>query len=454
MTSNRRITLVQPPFDPHWTLPPLGLACLAGALAEDEYDVSIVDLNLDCLLQLQEMTKVIVRTQPEIVGLTVWGDMAPVSMELGRQLKNIDPTLKVLLGGEFATFNYQSMLEAECADAVVLGEGEVSIRELCKHIFEGKPLGKVRGIAYKNEREQVVLTGKRPIACLNDLPSPAWDLFELKRYKRFKDDRVLPLQGSRGCIYRCIFCSVWETWRTYRTKNPSNLIAEIKSLVDRFGVERIHFCDDNFTLNRRWVLRVCELLSKSNYSVSWNTMTRADLVDSRILQSMRKVGCDVLFYGIESVSPRILRLIGNKPNREISQYAIDLALEAGIDVEISVIFGFPKETRKEMFQTRNFCLLNLRKEGVSHVHPHVLFPLPGTLIVEKYLDTIIRNPYPKLTQPSLTSIPAWIFELMEANQPMVPDFWMFRTNMQLEPFFRFLCELKLEILLSKEKTEH
>jgi len=263
-----------------------------------------------------------------------------------------------------------------------------------------------------------------------------------------KDMRKDLIQASRGCPFKCIFCSVQRSWGgIQRRKSPKRLIDEIKWLIRRFGATSLSFCDDTFTLNRRWVDKVCNLMLKENVEIYWSALTRVDLVDKKRLSLMKKAGCILLFYGVESVSPSILKFIGSKSySEDLVKRKIIETIASGIDTQVSVIFGWPIDTVETIMHTSRFCQ-EITRMGTSKIHCHLLFPLPGTRLVKEYSSFIVPNPYPKATQPDLAALPAEYYSLMERYRKYAPDFWMFR-NQDLTPIetVKMFADAKLSII--------
>jgi anaerobic magnesium-protoporphyrin IX monomethyl ester cyclase len=160
--------------------------------------------------------------------------MAPFCIEFSKKLKEEDPSLKIILGGDIATFLSEKLLKIGSIDFIVKGEGEKTIVELIEIIEKGEKPSKVNGIAYREENT-IISTEIRQPCDLDDLPFPAWDLFEpLEKYQKIRP-YVMPLQVSRGCAFDCIFCSVIKNWYgIQRRKSPSRVIEEIDYLTQNF----------------------------------------------------------------------------------------------------------------------------------------------------------------------------------------------------------------------------
>jgi len=422
------ILLVQPPSSPKWNLPPLSIASLASSLRNQNYEVEVIDFNLKWEKSIDEMVSEARRKKYDIVGLTCWGNMAPFCIEFSRKLKEKDPSIKIVLGGALATFMAEDLLRLGSTDFVVKGEGENTIVDLVEQIETDGDPSKVEGIAYR-QADRVFSTAARAPANLDDLPFPAWDLFEdLDTYQKYQSDKQLPLQASKGCVYDCIFCSVTKMCcGIQRRKTVSRVIKEIRYLVDSFGVDNLYFCDDTFTLNEGWARNICKELVRQRINVKWNIDTRADLINSELLGDLKDAGCSGIFYGIESVSPRILGFMHKNIPPEVTRRSITKTMDAGISTQVSVIYGFPFETEEEVEDLTTLCL-GFQKEGVEQVHLHVLTPYPGTEITHKYRAEIVPSPFPELL--GLQNL-----DLLHRHSKYVPELWIFRhSNMTTDRF--------------------
>lgn len=435
-----KILLIQPPFSLESIVPPLGLASIASCLMEENYDVKVMDFNLQWKRNIDEMVKDALRADCDLIGLTCWGNMAPFCIEFSKKIKEKDPSIKIVLGGEIATFLFEKLLKTGFIDFIIKGEGEKTIVDLIKTIEKGENLYKVQGIAYVEE-SRILSTEMRQPCELDTLPLPAWDLFDsIEEYQKIRPF-VMPIQASRGCPFNCIFCSIHKTWYgIQRKKSPSRIIEEIIFLIENFEVDAVMFYDDTFNIDRDWVKRICKDIIKKEIKINWSIMARPDLMDEDLLTSLKDAGCNNIYYGIEHVSPRILRFIRKNVPNEISKRIIKKTIEKDIMTEISVIYGFPIETRKEMVALTDACLEYL-KMGVQTVHQHILAPYPGTDITSTYHQFIIPNPLASVAIPGLMNL-----DLLYSYAEFAPDLWMFDNfNMSNEEVLKLYLDARIRV---------
>lgn len=381
-----KILLINPPTeDPssRVTCPHMGLAYIASFLRSRHFDVYIIDAIIENL-KLNDIRKRVIRIKPDIVGLTANTVQIESAALIARMIKDIDSDITTLVGGPHATtLPVETLTEFKSFDIACYGEGEITTYELIKKLENDENISSVKGIAYRIG-DVVKLSEPRPfIKNLDSLPFPALDLFPLKKYKPYYDNKKnileLPLSSSRGCPHQCIFC-----YRTmghlYRVRSVENIIDEINYNINRFSSFQIFFVDDTFTLNKERALELCNRLIKEklNEKISWTCQTRVDSVDKELLQKMKEAGCSYISYGIESSSQRILNIIRKRITKEEIINATLWAKEAGIKVNLNFILGLPFETKKTILDTINLAI----KLDPDFVVFSILVPFPGTEVLE------------------------------------------------------------------------
>jgi anaerobic magnesium-protoporphyrin IX monomethyl ester cyclase len=371
MTSAMKILLINPktnlPIETR-TSPSLGLAYL-GAVSEQQghtvriYDGDVEDISLE---------KVLRDFAPDLVGITAntiqiksaWRDAALV--------KSI-ADIPVVLGGPHPTVLPAESAERPAVDIVVRGEGEVVWEELCLwRRVDGKwqaaisDLESVQGISYQTPDGQVHHNPDRPvIEDLDSLPLPAYHLFKINRYTNLQPtvDHIegpsYPILTSRGCPYRCTYCSQIGP-RRWRMRSPDNVVAEWRWLVRDLGAAEIGVLDDSFNVNRQRVLDICDLLIKEKLThVPWIMINgiRANLADQELLGHMKQAGCIRSAFGVESGNQEILdSVIGKQLTLEQVRAAFKAAKEVGMETIGFFMIGLPGETEETMDETIRFAI--------------------------------------------------------------------------------------------------
>jgi radical SAM superfamily enzyme YgiQ (UPF0313 family) len=210
--------------------------------------------------------------------------------------------------------------------------------------------------------------------------------------------------ASRGCPFECIYCSTAALHgHKYRIRTAPNIVDEIEYLLSKYKVGGISFVDDNFTMQNDRVRELCQEIRNRNLSVKWGCSTRTDMVTSDLLKEMKSAGCDDIFFGIESLSDDVLKIIKKGPNATVKK-AIEIvkkAEEIGIRTHCSFILGLPGETVQSMSRIVDF-IDEVKPSG--RVIPNALVVLPGTELYQKSFECFSVYPRVSITDITETQI--------------------------------------------------
>lgn len=379
-----KILLIAPPQTTRHPQPPLGLAMIAAVLKASSYDVEIIDLTLT--KQVENMLSIAIRqNRPDIVGITAVTPLISSVANLARITKEVDASITVILGGPHASILPEATLRSiPHIDVIVRGEGEQTIIELVRTIEKNDSKNKILGITYREGSDIRSTPSRPPIQNLDQLPFPAFDLLPMDKYQLHppfgRSFPCIPILTSRGCPYRCIFCSKSVFGRKFRANSPKYVADEIEYLIERFGVKEIKFYDDSFTLDRNRVINFCTELKHRGINILWTCETRVNLVDVELLKSMSDSGCYMIAYGVESGSQRILNNLKKDITLEQVTRAIRLTHQVGIQTVVYFMIGSPGETRKTMNRTIEFA----KKLDPDFVTFSTATPYPGTELYDSF----------------------------------------------------------------------
>ena len=387
-----KIVLVRPRYDTHIITPPLGLGYLASYLTQHGIQVEIVDALRDNLSNTAACQAILSR-KPDAVGITCLTAFYREVVDLSRLLKVQD--VPVVVGGVHPTFlPYQTLKDSAC-DYVVVGEGEIALLSLVRNGFRGEGIPGVYSLT--NLQPGCKEPAKAPIVTnLDDLPFPDWDQLDPNSYPQAPHGAIAKnfpigiIMTTRGCPYRCSFCASPRFYgRRVRFRSPENVVQEIKHLVSRFGVKEIHFEDDNLTLKRDHVERLCRLIIAEGIKVSWACPNgiRADRVDAPLMRLMKQSGCYYFAYGVESANRQILHNVHKEEDIETIEESIRLATATGISCQAFFIFGLPGETSESIAETINFA----KRSGLSRAQFLILDILPGSELWDELKDEFQPN---------------------------------------------------------------
>jgi anaerobic magnesium-protoporphyrin IX monomethyl ester cyclase len=381
-TPKTKVALVTPPLMEkvahHPLFPPLGLAYMAAVLEQNGVDVKIFDCPV-CDFDHAKLKAELDKYQPTIVGV---GSMTPTiksALKSAQVAKEVCPDTKVVMGGPHATFADMEILTSDSyVDVIVRGEGEETILELAKQAPEMHGLDKVKGITFRKDN-QIVRTEKRPfIDDLDSLPKPAYHLLPMEKY-RITGRNLLPIISSRGCPFQCPFCVASQMFGArFRGRSPKNVLDEIEWLRDEHGAEGIAFQDDTFSFDKKRTMDICDGMIERKINLHWGCGTRADVVNKEVFQKMSRAHCDEAMLGVESGCQRMRDLLNKRVTNVQIENAVKWSKEAGIFVTVSVILGYPGETKESLQETLDY-IRRIEPDDVWLCHAT---PYPGTCLRE------------------------------------------------------------------------
>lgn len=372
--------------------PPIGIISLGSFLRYKSIAVAAVDLCIDTKI---DIISEIARIQPDIVGISSMTCDFPSALNMANQIKQ-HFNIPIVLGGSHPTIFPREVLYNFPIDFVIIGEGEYAFYELIDALREGKEVGRIASLGYK-QSGSVFINHRSPPIDMNTLPFPDYTLLDNEKYITFGEKylgfRHIVMIVSRGCPGRCTFCAQHLTWgRQFRAFTPDRLVSEIKLLMNKYNVEGIWFKDSTLTTSRRWITEFCEQVKRQKLDFKWSCFTRVDQIDKEVIKNMKKAGLVKLWIGAESGSNRILQLLKKDITVDITRQAFQICKEESMDTAAFFMFGLPTETVEEMELTFDLaCELDARP-----LHLAIYHPLPGTELYEKYNGAeVIKHASPR-----------------------------------------------------------
>jgi anaerobic magnesium-protoporphyrin IX monomethyl ester cyclase len=352
-----KILLISPIIDQPESDPPTGLCYLQAYLDK----MGFTDNKILCLHKsYKKIEDKIKELNPDIVGVSCFTEFRRSSLKIAKMAKGINPNIKVVLGGPHATFKWAQIMENfTFIDFVVIGEGELTFYELVNALDKRLELKDVKGIVFRKNGE-IIRTEPRPfIENLDELPFPSYRDIDFNNYKMSKppeyfDKRVkAPIVSSRGCVFDCNFCSATKFWsRRWRSRTAKNVVDEIEMLNKNHDINFFAFYDDIFTANKKRVIEICQEIINRKLDITWYAESRVDTVSKEMLEWMKRAGCSMAQFGVESGSETILKNMNKKitPDQIINAFA--LTKEAGIKTEMLLMVGYPGETGETLNETK------------------------------------------------------------------------------------------------------
>ncbi|MDP2939644.1 MAG: radical SAM protein [Candidatus Omnitrophota bacterium] len=366
-------------------LPPLGLLYIAAYVRERcrNIDVCILDSSA-YKLDFEGFQKELKDFQPDIVGITVCTATFSGVLKTAEIVKENFPHCIIVVGGPHVSVQPEECISSSAnIDIAVIGEGEVIFAELLESIYRKVGINGVPNIVYKEGGKIVRTQGQHKTIDLDTLPFPARDLINMRLYHPAHGTyRRLPAANmitSRGCPFRCTFCSSSIFGLQYRVQSPFKTMQEIETLVNDYGIREVLFNDDVFTLDKKKTAELCELLLQKKLDFTWSCSTRVNLIDPPLLNKMQKSGCFAVGYGIESGDENILEKIDKDSSLKDAKKAIQWTKEAGMETRAFYILGFPGETKQTIKRTIEFSL----ELDTDFVIYNIISPMPGTKLFEE-----------------------------------------------------------------------
>ncbi len=417
-----KILLIKPPTnekqipgDDFWLSEPLELEYVAAGVS-DKYDVRILDMRLD-----KSLGKHLAEYEPDIVGITSFITQVYITLNLCAKIKAFNPNILIVIGGHHATLSPQDFCDPNI-DIIVRGEGVFTFREIVERFEKKQDVYRVKGIVFFHGNE-LKCTEPRIYPDLDNLPLPNRSLTEHYRNNYFEetpDELYKPLytlRTSKGCPYRCKFCSNWKVTRgKYLTRDPYSILEELKTLKGTY----IEFADDETFIDIKRMDTLADLIIDSGIKKVFSTAVRSDTVVNNpgLFKKWRQAGLARLLIGAESNRPKDLEYFKKQNTTTNNEKAISILNGMGIKVDASFIISPDYDI--EDFDNLAGYVKNLEVEFMIF---YLLTPLPGTNLYDELKD-------------QLTTTNLELFDNMHAVLP---------TKLSLQKFYREVAYLYFKV---------
>lgn len=370
----------------------------------------------------------------EIVGITCHTFNYPEALRTLRFVKEINPTIKTVIGGVHATFMDKEIIKEKAVDIIVRGEGEQTFLEICKN----KPLKNIKGITYKKGRNP-----DRPHLDLTKLPISAYHLLP-------DSDKIsLGLETCRGCIFNCLFCSESKIWRGIRFRKIEDIIEELRLIQKKFKYNGIFFSDSTFVTNKKRVNELCSAIKKEKIDMHFSCSLRAELLTKEIIKKMKEIGFFEFYVGIESMSDTVLKVMNkNVTSKQYIKYCKQISL-FDIILCTSWIVGHPGETKRTANESIKGMNYLLRKKYIDFVYPKLFIPYPGTPpfhFPKKYRMKILTKDWTKYDR--FTTVP--VYNLKNLNEFEISELYI----KLIKNAFQYYDKARLEGVLHEQENKY
>jgi len=450
-----RIALVVPPWGPDdirakdtrgisgcWPTP--GLQYVAAVLRDAGHDILFLEgffySNSDMLERIRDF-------RAEALGVYVISLLWDKARPLIESVKEMDPDIFTFIGGHGATAMPETLMaETDALDAIVIGEGEVSSRELIDAVEKGEELSRISGLLVKDGERLVRTPPREMMDDLDRLPFPAVDLCEMDRYypsfEQVSTVPVVQMLASRGCNGSCLYCYKMYGKRI-RLRDPVRVVDEMEYYVRNYGAREIKFWDEHFSYDHEHVYAICDEILRRGLKVRWWVSCRADSVDRPLLRAMKKAGCWCINYGVESGVQKHLDTLMKHETLDQIRKAVRLTHSAGIKTHTTYIFGIPGETFEDGLRTIEFA----KELNSFTVEFFPITPFPGTPLYKGVMKGLFGTMSNNLSdQGMLLDRPCFVPFTMSADEIMElrrlaytryflrPGFLLYRLTNIMSPF--------------------
>jgi anaerobic magnesium-protoporphyrin IX monomethyl ester cyclase len=366
-----KVLLIRPPrrhpLEQSLTVPPLGLAYIASSLENAGHQVEIWDAYIE-RWTWSKLRRRLAEISVDVIGFSAMTPMWDVICKASEMAQH-SARWQIVGGPHPTAVKHEIFAEAPLLDAGVVGEGEEVVVELMQWFDKGGRIPK--GVLVPNKPFE-----KASPPQISSIAKPARYLLDNQKYR-------YPLAGqrnigtmitSRGCPFRCSFCDKSVSGSTWRARTAKDVVDEMESMQQEFGIQFINMYDDNFTLHRKRVMDICEEIVRRGLKMSWKCEGRVDNLDDALLQAMKNAGCTMIAFGVESGNADSLALLRKDIDIEQTEQTFRLMQAVGVKSLAYMILGVPGETLEDVWTSIRFA----KDIGADYVQFSSLSAMPGT----------------------------------------------------------------------------
>lgn len=377
---------------------PIGIGYIASNLLKNGHCVQVLDLNLHKGNGEEMLRRIFKMGEFDVFGIGALTPSFEIVKFLAKAIKKKHPGSLLVLGNSLATFSPELVLKETAGDIACIGEAEEIMIELAADVKRGLFPDKIAGTCVRVNETIVRNETRPPIKDLDNLGSPAYELFDMsayinqkniifkgfRGYHKMKDLKNIAVETSRGCWNRCNFCCKVAGNGVINYRSVDFSLDEIGHLVRTYDIKIFNIVDNLFVSNKKRVLDFCKGLKARNLNIFWAANARLDIMDDEMLKKMYEAGCRCLFYGLESGDNRILKKIEKHVDLNRAAQIIRKTLDVGIFPRCSVMIGMFGENEETLRNTYEF----IKRTDIYPNDMSFATPFPGTAF---YLEALIKG---------------------------------------------------------------
>ncbi|MCA9773962.1 MAG: B12-binding domain-containing radical SAM protein [Myxococcales bacterium] len=411
-----KITLIHPPMyvNPKALTAlrpsaPLGLAYIAASLEHAGHDLQIIDALAEAPGQTVQQGRILrlgltpeqivarIDADSQAVAVTnMWSFSWPVVRGLIQLIRKGRPELKIVCGGEHFNGLPEFSMQGAPIDYIVRGEGEETAVALFGAMDKGAfDPAEIAGVAWRGSDGRVVVNEPRArIKDVDEIPPPAWHLFDLDTYNRegmtigIDYGYTIPILTTRGCPYSCTYCASPRMWTTrWYARSPKLVVDELEGYVQKYGANNFPMQDLTAILKKDWIISFCREIIDRGLDIRWQfpSGTRCEVIDDDVAPLLFQSGCHSMCYAPESGSDETRKQIKKKMKKEALFGAVDAAVKQKINLTAFIVIGFPHDKEENLRENLPF-VRELARRGVEDIACGFFFPIPATELYDYLAD--------------------------------------------------------------------
>jgi len=383
--------------------PPIDLMYAGAAFERGGCECRITDYPAENLTWA-DLERNLREFEPDFLILSITTPSLEEDLQAAEVAKRVSPrTLVIAKGAHFNTLDIETLESHPALDAVLRGEYEPA----CGRIARGESLGEIPGVTFRDESGGIRRTADPGfIEDLDRLAFPARHLVRNELYVRpDTGEPQTTIITNRGCPFECIFCLAPQVaGRKNRYRSVGNVIEELEECLYKFNIRNFLFRSDLFTQRRDWVIELCKEILSRRLAISWACNSRVDTLDPEMLAWMKRAGCWIIAFGVESGDDEMLKLMKKRTDSAKAREAVEMTRRAGILSSVYMLMGLPWETEATIRKNIEF----FRELNADFVEVFYVYPFPGTELYKIGVENgllrpgeIPREAYGEPAMPSL-----------------------------------------------------
>ncbi len=395
MSVKKPVVLFFPSYYSDEAAPPLALIHLAAPLVASGHEVRIVDSAVE-----DDPQGAVLKALDGacVLGVSmVTGPMITQGVAVAAAVRAARPDLPIVAGGWHPSILPEQTLRSPLFDAVVKGQGEVTLAEIVDRWNVGeRDLAGVAGSFFKRGTE-LVANDPRGYTDINALPRRPFEIVDFERYaKKCHGFRWILYCSSHGCPWDCSYCSNASVYgRNWKPLDAGRAVEEMSELATRYHLDVIDIIDDNYLVRRDRAVEIAEKLLQKGTKFGYFIQTRTDQIDrlsDHELRLLRRSGLTRIFFGIESGSKKVLKTVNKRLDLETAYRTAERCRATGIEASFNLIFGLPGEEAEDLRDTMAMVDTLGQRNPEAAFFTNIFSPYPGSPIFPEAVRLGVQEP--------------------------------------------------------------